>query len=809
MRDTRTALTFTIATMTLGCLTFPAAATAQSSGEIACRAAIAKSVGKYVGSAFKVTQACHRSRSKGKISPAIDCNDVATADSRGKLVKQRSKVDSVIAGSSGPCAGQASLLASYARCPSPAADADDGGATDGIDSFAELADCLIGLSDGLVGRASLEVLGRPAGALNPDTAKCQTTLGKAFSRVVKTTGKERSRCQRSRDQQGLGLSYGCAGKDERGKIAKARAKLGKLVGTRCALPDPVSRTNGNETLDKIGACGDTPDQLEQCVGDVVGARLGSGLIAMAYGLPASCSAGSLVRHAYAGFGTQLTATKLGAGWNGLAQSLDFSDEFDDPLLIDCDDDCANCSLSLDIGTDRPAPVCRCANNASVPCDTLNGPDPDCGGLNNACQCFFGPPLQTVAAGNPACVPIKILGDYQGTVDLGTGQWNNPLQVAAVIHLGLDVSAPCPHCIGDVSSNDGIRDGACSGGARNNQPCDTNGNHPTFGPVSIDCQPQALTNISGQGLALNFELLSADQSLPFTLPCDSPGGLCPCRVCAGDTSIGCRNDAECPAGVGPCSGGGGAGVQPNACTDRVCGDDFVCHAGPVDRFCDGVTHANGDGVFSCSSDLDCALDGTGACTIEQPRICYPDPIEVGGHPGLFGADVGGLACIGVTTSAVINVASGLPGPVRVALNFDSDVGCGADPSVPWDPPIGSNCTTIGSTTTTTLVPPLPCVTSLAPACGGTCPVGESCASNGVVCQCEPDAPTNCGDQPFPVCGSGSCPAGSTCQLDLQGLACTCTAGTACADTSFPICGGDCPLGQSCQGNLLGVACACGP
>jgi hypothetical protein len=293
-------------------------------------------------------------------------------------------------------------------------------------------------------------------------------------------------------------------------------------------------------------------------------------------------------------------------------------------------------------------------------------------------------------------------------------------------------------------------------------------------------------------------------------------MCPCRVCAGDTTFGCRDDAECPAGIGPCTGGGGAGVQPNQCADLNCSPEGECPNGPIDTFCDGALHPNGEGYLTCSNDLDCSLDGQGACTISQPRRCYPNPITVSGSPGVFGADVGGLACIGLTTSAVINIASGLPGAFKIELDFDSEPACASDPSLPWYPPAGANCTATASTTTTTLFPPLPCVAGIPPACGGTCPPGEVCASNGLTCACQAGGTTTttmppaggCGTAEFPLCGLGACPAGSTCQLDLMNSTCTCTPGTACADTFFPICGGTCPLGQACQGNIQGLACACG-
>ncbi len=698
---------------------------AQTPAEADCRESIAKATTGYLVSVLKAHERCHKKRSKGRLAPSIDCNDLAQADPAGRLANKRhTAIARILAG----CEGAQSLLPEYARCPSPAADADDGGATDGIDDLDELGACMVGLAEGLGARAAREVLGAPAAALSKNVAKCQKTLGARFRKLVATYAKVRIACQHERDAGGLGLEYGCDGADGNGRIARVAEKLRKAVGKRCALSDPAPLSLGNEAIAAIGACGDTVAQLQSCLTGAVGDRFGSGAVAMAYGLPADCRAGAVIRVVNAGFGEQITQTSLSAGWNGLAHGIDFTDGFGELLALACDEDCASCAIGFNPGKGRPGlGNCRCAADASIACDTINGPDTDdCGLVNNQCLCYFGPPLGVNAAGVPACVPIRITKDYDGTVDVGSGDWQNPLQVAAVIHLGEELLQPCPACEGDIKANDGVRDGTCVGGARNALPCDANGIHPTFGGVSIDCQPVALKNISGEGLVLNFELLSTNQEMPFLLPCDDPpGGNCPCRVCSQDSTLGCRGDFECPEGTGTCTGGGGAGVEPTNCDDRVCNSDGQCASGPNNTFCDGVTHPNGRGAIACNTDADCAAFGAGRCTLVERLRCYPDPITVGGGPGIFGADLGGLACIGLTTSPAINVASGLPGAVRVALNVDLDVRCASDESVSWQPPAGANCPQGGSQA---------CGDSF-PLCGGTCPAGQTCTNTGLACACE--------------------------------------------------------------------------
>src|SRR5262249_50554748 len=154
----------------------------------------------------------------------------------------------------------------------------------------------------------------------------------------------------------------------------------------------------------------------------------------------------------------------------------------------------------------------------------------------------------------------------------------------------------------------VRNGTCNGGLQNGQACDVNGVHRTFGPVSFDCPPASASNISGGGLQIDLNLSSGTQSLTAALPCDQttvPGEKCPCRVCTGNSQLGCSSNADCAAAsAGNCTAGGHLAIQPNACTDGVCTDGF-CNAGPVDTFCDGATHADGRGFVSCTTNADCA------------------------------------------------------------------------------------------------------------------------------------------------------------------------------------------------------------
>ena len=708
---------------------------AQSDAERECRRTVGRAQAAYAKQVLKVVEKCHKARSKGAFSPSVDCNDVVRADVTGKLARMRSKLRSALL--KGDCASAAGVLTSFERCPSPAADADDGEGTAGIDSFDELADCLTALTGELVGQATARTLGDPAGTLRRGARICQKTIGRGVRRLLETYARERVGCQHDRDLSLLGISYGCGNFDGRGKIAKAADRLRAGIAARCAL-DEVSTLSAVEELDALDACGDSIADLQECVVDGTAGPLGAGMVAMAYEMPAECRAGSVVRISSAGTGSRLTASSFSGGWNGIGHDIDLTDRFRDAMRLDCDADCGQCTLGLDALDGTPDAYCRCASDPTIHCDTVGGPDvDDCGTANNTCNCFLGPPVAVSAGGAPACITVRIDEGHGGTIDIGRGRWESTLGLAAVLHLGTDLLRPCPVCEGDSLPRDGVRSGTCSGGTRAGQACDVNAVQPTFGPSSYDCPPVALTNISGDGLALDINMTTEPLVLPFELPCDTPGKMCPCRSCSGDTSIGCSSDATCAeAGAGTCTAGGGAGVQPNACANHLCAPDGVCVAGPTDRYCDGETYADGRGFIACLTDVDCSLLGAGACTLLEPRRCYPNPIATEGDAGFFGGIAGTVGCLGVTSSAVVNQATGLPGAIRVVLDFESDVRCQSDPNVRFEPPSGANCPAFGSTTTTTtLLPPLPCVASF-PLCGGDCPAGQTCRLEGLICACGP-------------------------------------------------------------------------
>jgi len=667
---------------------------AQDAAQAKCRASLAKNTNKYLKAVVGAVTKCHLARDNGSIAESTDCNDPSTADSAGKLPTLRAKAQASMIKACQDSLGSPvpGILAMYARCPSPSETSDDGGATAGIDGVSELAACLLDLQEDVSTLMTTDVLGLPDEPVGEAGKDCRAAVAKGLAKAVVTIGKERAKCQKGADKLGGPIEYDCVDQDPSGKIDAAVDALAAAVTAAC-VPTGGSDFEQLQSIDRFGLCADRPAQLVDCIANKGALLYGSGLIATAYELPDTCRAGGLRRTGHARIGSQLTGSSLSAGYNGLAHAIDLNDAFHDAVDLDCNEDCSSCAVSLDARKDQPDSFCRCVNDSSISCDVVNGPDTDdCPALDNRCRCFFGPPLPVSVSSAPTCEPVLIMADYEGTTDVNTGELDQKTLVSALIHLGEVVDRPCPTCEGDVTPNDGVRDGECLGGARDGQPCDTNGVHSTFGSHSHDCQPPPVKNISGgSGLLLDFNFTTTQDVLPYNLPCDDPGEMCPCRVCSGDNSIGCNDDSFCAAnGAGTCTAGGGAGVHPNACDNLDCGADGFCTEGPVRTYCDGKTHADGRGYITCTTDADCFAHDAGTCSDFQELRCFTNPVVAEGESGFLGQVLGTAACIGLTSNTAINLASGLPSAVRVILDTDTEVRCASDPDVVYAPPTGANC-----------------------------------------------------------------------------------------------------------------------
>ena len=692
-----------------------------------CRKTIAKVVTKYQASLIKSVALCNKLRNLNKAPyNALNCNDAATAANvkgtlsltKGKNAALIKKLCFDVPTLKGTVADTNAVLALYPRCPSPASTVDDGGLTTGIDDWTEMANCEMALSEGYVSRLAAQAFGAPA---LPVTVKgpiynCSFAIGKSLGKTMSTYAKVRTICQGLADKTaGATLDYSCATADPVSLIGTANTALNTAIDTYC---------NGTPaTLAGMGACGQTKDQLKKCITDRMVKRLGGGLVGMAYALPDPSvnHPGSADVIINAGYGEQLTHTELDSGYTGFGHNVDLEDGYLGGVLMGpCDQDGKNCPVSLD---KSPAgkkyagySTCRCANDATVSCDVINGADAThCGGNN--CYCMFGPPLPLSAANAPVCVVNRFQSDFSGNTG-EVGEYDVVTRTAAVVHLGLGQTRPCPTCEGDLTANDGTRGGTCDGGTRDGLPCDVNATSD-FGSVSFDCLPSLAANISGTGLKMGLTFTDGTSTITAAIPTGAlcTAGTCHCAQCSGDPSVGCSSNADCIAvSAGTCTNASGGAGKQNSCDALICDDDGtgtnqgVCGgATPIRLFCDGQLRGNGEGYLSCDAggdpdcralDTDCG-DGTpgscgtcgGAGTSGHGGFgeakCFLPTVTATGIPGIFGSEGVASFCSANTSNAGVNQAGGLPGPGRVRLDFDFDLYC-SDHSTPYDLPGGLNC-----------------------------------------------------------------------------------------------------------------------
>ncbi len=666
-----------------------------------CRAEISKTLAKYSSTQFKNIGKCHRLRNRRQLPEAWDCNDPATADREGKGERAAIRLRRAIGGTADRCHHKISgesfdtVLANFTRCPSPAAETDDGGATTGIDSFAELADCLLALGDGLVSQLGGSLLGTPVPTeARPGARRCHWMIAKMTGKYLNTVQHVRGRAQAKADRSGVHEVYGQVGADLNRKINKAEAKLAGAIYKKCGR-FPL------EDLDDIQSCADDSEGLAECVVEIA-RRSGRGLAALGFELPEHCPSRALLT-ARAGIGDEITATRLDVGFTGLAHGMDIMDGIVSAVSLDCDPDCGDCEVSQDPLRNLPTGFCRCEANPTVKCDVIAGPDADdCGG--GMCRCMFGPPLAIAAGGVPVCVVNELQGDLEGTADAGTGEATVSVGLRSKVHLGIAGLQPCPICEGDGVINDGMDGGVCNGGPRDGLPCDANATDLTFGAVSYECLPEPGSGVTGSGLVLSMTMTSDVSSLPFGTTCDAPADTmqCACAVCSGDSSLACNDDETCKeVEAGDCTSSGGGAVRfPNQCGDGVCldqgnGNGECGAAGPVENYCDNMLRANGRGLLACQTDEDCLTyasqcpDGDcGVCSIAEPRACFLDPITASGGATPDRADMVTTFCVPPTASAAVNSVLGLPGAARFKVSFDVEGQCAN--GAPFDKPGGSNC-----------------------------------------------------------------------------------------------------------------------
>lgn len=597
-----------VSTLAFVMTAMPASAAVLTKDGAKCRSTIAKGIGKFNATAMKTIAGCHKSRNGSKIGD-VDCNDLATADSKGKAGKAETKFRESFA----KCvpAEETAVVAEFGPCPAPHDNLDDTGVADNIDTFDELADCLVAHGTTWSERASENALGRPVVAdLTKDTMKCAGTIAKTMGKLMSTIAKDRAKCQAGVDKLGIDAEIvgfaasSCVNADPKTKIAGALTKLSDGMIKACTAGTDAERK-------AMDSCASSTDGLTDCVGNDIATNIGGGLTASAWELPSACNFTGVEVQVNPGFGSEInTATRLDTGWTGAGFGADVTEGFLSRVkLNNCTADCSNCEVALDSNVGEDFGNCRCIDELETKCEADSGiPNTASAACpaSGTCRCYFGAPLPLSAVGVSTCVVTSIVDELDGLANLGTGEGSTTVSSVALVFDSETSFTPCPTCDGDGTPNDGVRGGICAGGGNAGNSCDQNGTSATFGDLSYECQPSAGKNIAGTGLRLNLALTNeaASTMAPLEACTDGSGDNCYCRECFDDNTVGCNQDSDCLD----------AGLTAN------CGIDTQCALAGcvVDADCSAVGLGTCNLFGDCSPAVPVPCDGSNPCT--GPATC---------------------------------------------------------------------------------------------------------------------------------------------------------------------------------------------
>jgi cysteine-rich repeat protein len=429
-----------------------------------------------------------------------------------------------------------------------------------------------------------------------------------------------------------------------------------------------------------------------------------------------------------------TVSELDTGWSGIAHDADIVDEAATLVSLVCPGPAPVCGECAIAGLDASPGYCRCASDNRAICDQPFVADADdCGG--GTCNCYFGVPLPLSSGNTPACVLNRFRQNVTGTVDVDSGAGESVVRLASVVYLGASTIEPCPSCGGkctapasnvgdscavdlhcdtttgsgdgvcgnyDPTPNDGVRGGTCRSGVNDGQTCDAGSRHESFpapggAAHSLDCFPIPGLNVSGSGLRIDLDQSTGTSTLTAAVDC-GPANLydCHCAQCTGNSQVPCASNADCAAvSAGTCAKVATLVPFINQCaSDNICnnagGGEGVCNLGPTDKFCDGITRANGEGFIACTGQGDCdVFPGgiAGSCSLNKIRECFLSSIVA---PGVADPEfpVGAATfCIGQTSNGGINAVAGLPGPGRVVNQGAVTFFCASNPAVVYTPGAG--------------------------------------------------------------------------------------------------------------------------
>jgi hypothetical protein len=450
----------------------------------------------------------------------------------------------------------------------------------------------------------------------------------------------------------------------------------------------------SSTTTTLGEGGDCPDTIEITSFARVGA-------------PCADDADCLVGICDLALARCTTATNLDLGWTGVGHDMDTNDEAILRARLDCGENlpCGVCRLN---GVDRTARMCRCAGDNRTICDEpFVADEDDCAG--EICACYLGAPLPISAGNSPACFVNRLGQDVTGTVNVDTGEFSITLALRAGYYIGDTLVEPCPSCVNDTVSNDGVRDGTCDRGANSGASCDVDARNKSFPAPggeghSLDCFPDAGKNSSGAGLFELFSLTTGPTALTAEVDCTSFGipSTCHCGVCGLNPSLACRSDSDCEAmSAGTCGKKGNFDPKVNGCggTGGCTATESglaICDEGPTDRYCDGILRSDGRGFIQCFNNDDCTpatigIDA-GGCTLSKPRQCFLPTIDANGVADPDAPIGAAVFCVPPTSGAGKNAVFGLVGPARLVSQMGTRKLCNGSEDSIYVPNLGCIQTT---------------------------------------------------------------------------------------------------------------------
>lgn len=219
-------------------LSMPAAAFTRA--EVQCRLKAATAYRIYGRDYATRAVRCHLKRMLGKYPPAVDCDDPATWLANGLerevtgLAHARQRLRFAVNSCNPGIVAPASL--GYTTCPAPCAAGS-------IDTFDDLADCLLCLTDGCLTGAVESIAGLPPLPIEKTPRKCQERVGRELVTYYNKRSLNEHVCQ-LRQELGKQDYVGIDCTDFTNplhplarRIERTRAKLDKLVARRCADVD--------------------------------------------------------------------------------------------------------------------------------------------------------------------------------------------------------------------------------------------------------------------------------------------------------------------------------------------------------------------------------------------------------------------------------------------------------------------------------------------------------------------------------------------------------------------------------------------